>query len=201
MIHTAYSWVLTQAWHSRPARRLHPIKPKSSAWVLLRIGHSQMGILKNVFHKVQKPLRRLEIMFFFRLNTHTEVCTNDFMCVFSTVSGLPSKWNFQALKHTPLKFQKFSLKRLSDKGHSETCATLLCLLKTKTKESQLFFWWFFRLRILNFAFCDRGWVGLELSFCWPFKLPRPQFPHLQNCDGNNYFAKSAASCSCRCTIN
>lgn len=72
------------------SQRLHPIKPKSTAWVLLRIGHFQMGISKNVFHKVQKPLRRLEKMFL-RLKTYTEVYTNDFMCVFGTISDLPCR--------------------------------------------------------------------------------------------------------------
>lgn len=44
----------------------------------------QMGILKNMFHKVQKPLERLEGTFL-RLKTHTEVRTNDLMCVFRTL--------------------------------------------------------------------------------------------------------------------
>lgn len=86
MIHSLFRCLHT----GLASQRLDPIKPKSGAWVLLRTGHFQMAIMKNVFHKVRKPRRRLERMFL-RLKTYTEVYTNDFMCVFSTISDLPCK--------------------------------------------------------------------------------------------------------------
>lgn len=79
------------------------------------MGHFQMGILKNVFHRVQKPLR-LERMFL-GLKTYTDVHTNDFMRVLSTVSALPCSTEeersiqvkFPGTKHMPLQSSQSSL--------------------------------------------------------------------------------------------